>query len=191
MRELDPQEKLIARELIRNPRLSDNAIAGKTKIPARTVSRKRHRLEEDGLITYYAALNVNPNGDDPVGSRHLYIIKFRLGITKKQIVDEIKSEPNVGTVFPELIYESHIAEIEGHIALVMIVEGKNDSDVVENMQGKIIPSLRKNHGADSILQISTLRLLGPVRVMHNYLPAFNMKAGYLHPKIPNAAIFVG
>ena len=191
MRELDPQEKLVARELIRNPRLSDNAIAAKTRIPARTVSRKRHRLEEEGIIAYFTALNVHPNGGDPVGSRHLYIIKFRLGITKKQIVDEIKSEPNVGTVFPELIFESHIAEIEGHIALVMIVEGKNDSDVVENMQGKIIPSLRKNHGADSILQISTIRLLGPVRVMHNYLPAFNMKAGFLNPKIPNAAIFVG
>ena len=188
---LDEQEKLIVKALIRNPRLSDHAISRATGVPAQTVRRKRCRLEEEGALAYLTNLDLQESGLGLFCARHLYIIKFRPGITKKQIVNEIKSEPNIGTVFPELIYESHIAEIEGHIALVMIVEGKNDSEVVENVQAKIIPSLKKNHGADSIIQISTIRLLGPIRQLHNYLPAFNMSVGYLRPDWPDAAIFVG
>ena len=191
MRTLDDQEKLIVKALIRNPRLSDHAVSKATGVPAQTVGRKRRRLEEEGALAYFTNLDLQETGLGLFGARHLYIIKFRLGITKKQVVDEIKREPNIGTVFPELIYESHIAEIEGHIALVMIVEGKNDSEVVENVQAKIIPSLKKNHGADSIIQISTIRLLGPIRQLHNYLPAFNMGGGHLRPDWPDAAIFVG
>jgi len=38
----------------------------------------------------------------------------------------------------------------------MVIEGKHDADIVENVQGKIVPSLRKNHGPDSIEEISTI-----------------------------------
>ena len=188
---LDKQEKLIVKALIRNPRLSDHAISRATGVPSQTVRRKRRRLEEEGALAYFTNLNLQESGLGLFASQHLYIIKFRLGITKKQIINEIKREPNVGTVFPELIYESHIAEIDGHIALVMIVEGKNDSEVVESVQAKIIPSLKKNHGADSIIQISTIRLLCPIRNLHNYLPSFNMTKGYIRPNWPDAAIFAG
>ena len=122
-------------------------------------------------------------GTGTFGARHLYIIKFRIGITTRQIVEEIKSEPNVRSVFTDLIYESHIAEMDGRVALVMIIEGKNDADIIENVQGKIVPSLRKNHGPDSIEEISTLRLLSPIRVFHNYVPLVNMDKGVLRGRL--------
>ena len=190
MRDLDEQEKLITRELIRDPRRSDNAIAEKTNIPGRTVSRKRKRLEQEGIVSYFAAINVLPNGSGRFTARHLYIIKFRLGMTTERLVNEIKSEPNVKTVFTELIYESHIAEIDGHVSLVMIIEGKDDAEIVESFQGKIIPSLHKNHGENSIEEISTIRLLAPIRIKHNYIPMVNMRDGVIKQDWPDEGIFV-
>ncbi len=188
---LDDQEKMIIKALIRDPRLSDNQIGKLTGVPTPTVRRKRKRLEQEGLLNYYTSLDMQESGTHTFGARHLYIIKFRIGITLKQILDEIKSEPNVRTIFTDLIYESHIAEIEGRVALVMIIEGKNDSDIVENVQGKIVPSLRKNHGADSIEEVSTIRLLGPIRIFHNYVPLVNMRGGVISADWPQDGIFVG
>ena len=191
MRTFDDQERAILKALIRDPRQSDNYISKITSVPTPTVRRKRKRLEEEGLINYFVAIDMQETGAGTFGARHLYIIRFRIGVTVKQIVDEIKSEPNVRSVFTDLIYESHIAELDGRVALVMIIEGKNDADIIENVQGKIIPSLRKNHGPESIEEISTLRLLSPIRVFHNYVPMVNMHKGVLRDDWSDDAIFVG
>jgi len=187
----DEQERAVLKALIRNPRQSDNHISKVTGVPTPSVRRKRKRLEDDGLPNYFAAIDMQETGTRTFSARHLYIIKFRIGITTRQIVDEIKSEPNVRSVFTDLIYESHIAEMDGRVALVMIIEGKNDADIIENVQGKIVPSLRKNHGPDSIEEISTLRLLSPIRVFHNYVPLVNMDKGVLRSDWTDDAIFVG
>ena len=191
MRTFDEQERAILKALIRNPRRNDNYISKITGVPTPTVRRKRKRLEDEGLLNYFAAIDMQETGTGTFGARHMYIIKFRIGVTVRQIVDEIKSEPNVRSVFTDLIYESHIAETDGHVTLVMIIEGKNDADIIENVQGKIIPSLRKNHGPDSIEQISTLRLLSPIRVFHNYVPMVNMDKGVLRSDWTDEAILVG
>ena len=191
MRTLDDQQRTILKALLRDPRQSDNHISKITGVPTPTVRRKRNRLESEGLLSYFAALDMQEAGTGTFSARHLYIIKFRIGVTVKQIVDEIKSEPNVRSVFTDLIYESHIAEMDGRVALVMIIEGKNEADIIENVQGKIVPSLRKNHGPDSIEEISTLRLLGPIRIFHNYVPLVNMSEGVLRTDWTDEAIFVG
>jgi DNA-binding Lrp family transcriptional regulator len=188
---LDDQEKLIVRALIKDPRMSDHAISEKTGVPSKTVSRKRKRLEEEGILSYHTMVNMMEDGTGHFMTRHLYIIKFRIGVTKKQILDEIKNEPNIKSVFTELIFQSHIAEIDGHVSLILLVEGKDDSDVVESMQAKIIPSLRKNHGQDSVEEIRTLRVLAPIRIMRNYIPIVNMVSGVMKDDWPDEAIFVG
>ena len=190
-RTLDDQEKLIVKALIRDPRLSDNHVGKLTGVPTPTVRRKRKKLEEDGLLSYFCALDMQESGTSTFSARHLYIIKFRIGITLKQVIEEIRNEPNIRSIFTDLIYESHIAEIEGRIALVMIIEGKNAADIVENVQGKIVPSLRKNHGPDSIEEISTMRMLDSIRLFHNYVPLVNMREGVLRDEWPKDAIFVG
>ena len=191
MRILDDQERAILKALIRDPRQSDNYISKITGVPTPTARRKRNRLEDEGVLSYFAAIDMQETGTGTFNARHLYIIKFRIGITVKQIVDEIKIEPNVRSVFTDLIYESHIAEMDGRVALVMIIEGKDEADILDSVQGKIVPSLRKNHGPDSIEEISTLRLLAPIRVFHNYVPLVNMDKGVLRPDWTDDAIFVG
>ena len=190
MRILDQQEKAIVRRLIRDPRESDNGIGELTGVNVRTVSRKRHRLEQEGILSYYTNVDLSADGAQQFSVRHLYIIKFRVGITFKQLVDEIRDEP-IDNVFTESIYESHIAEIDGKVALLLYIDGDSDVDIVQRTHQFLIPSLFKNHGPDSIEAISTIRLLAPVRVMRNYLPIVNMKNGLMKPDWPDEAIHVG
>ena len=191
MRKIDEQERRIIRALIRNPRNSDNKISALTDVPVRTVSRKRARLEREDILSYYTAVEMQSNGTARFNTQHMIIIKFELGVTRSQIVQEICNEPNVANVFSELIRDSYIAETDGHIALVMVVEGESDSDVAESLQGKIIPSLKKNHGDSSIVELRTIRLLGSIRREHNYLPMVNMEDGVMRRDWPDEAIFVG
>lgn len=185
---LDSQERAIVRALIRHPRRSDNSVAADTGVPVRTVRRKRRHLEATGRLRYYTALDTRDPG---ASTQHMIIIKFRLGITRSQVDEEIRSEPNVANVFAELIRDSYLAEVDGHVALVMVLEGESDADVVDSLQGKIIPSLKKNHGEDSILELSTMRVLGAIRRERNYLPTVNMEGAYLTEGWPDEAIFVG
>ncbi len=191
MRVLDEQEKAIARQLIRDPRQSDNAVGEQTGINVRTVSRKRLRLEQEGLLSYFASVDLSADGARQFTTRALYIIKFRVGVTYKQLLEEMRQESNQQPVFTESIYESHLAEIDGKVALLIFVDGDSDLDIVRRIHEEIVPTLFQNHGNDSIEAISTVRLLSPVRVLRNYLPLINMTEGYLKPEWPLEAIYVG
>lgn len=191
MRELDEQERLIARALIRDPRESDNGIGEITGVNVRTVSRKRQRLEQEGILSYFTHVDLSGNGTGQFNTRHLYIIKFRIGMTLRQIKEDIAREPFVRSIFTEFIFESHIAEIDGKIAILLFIDGESDTDIVVTVQEKLIPSLRRNHGEDSIEEISTMRLLAPNRVLRNYIPMVNMQDGYLCKDWPDEAIYVG
>ena len=109
MRTFDDQERAILKALIRDPRQSDNYISKITKVPTPTVRRKRKRFEEEGLINYFAAIDMQETGAGPLHSRRapLYIIKFRIGVTVKQIVDEIKASQTCARCSPTY-YESRI-----------------------------------------------------------------------------------
>jgi DNA-binding Lrp family transcriptional regulator len=191
MRLFDDQERLILRQLIRDPRESDNGIGEATGVSVRTVGRKRLRLEQEGILSYHTLVNLSEPGSGQFPARHLYIIKFRIGVTMRQIQEDLQREPYVRSLFTELIFESHIAEIDGRIALLLFIDGTSDVDIVQSVQEKLIPSLRQNHGADSIEDISTVRLLAPNRVLRNYLPLVNMEQGYIRKDWPDDAIYVG
>jgi hypothetical protein len=190
MRILDQQEKAIVRQLIRDPRESDNGIGEITGVNVRTVSRKRLRLEQEGILSYYTNVDLCSDGAKQFNARHLYIIKFRVGITYTQLIDEVRQSGDQ-MVFAESIFESHIAEIDGKVALLLFVDGDSDLDIVRRIHEELIPILLKNHGEDSIEAVSTLRLLAPVRIMRNYQPLVNMNGGYLLPDWPSESIYVG
>jgi DNA-binding Lrp family transcriptional regulator len=191
MKELDEQERLIVRHLIRDPRESDNGIGEATGVNVRTVGRKRQRLEEAGILSYFTHLDLSSRGTGQFGARHLYIIKFRIGITYKQVLEDIQREPFVRSIFTEIIFESHIAEIDGKLAMLLFVDGANETDIVQTVQEQLIPSLLRNHGEDSIEQVNTIRVLAPVRTVRNYIQPVNMKDGYIKKDWPDEAIYVG
>jgi DNA-binding Lrp family transcriptional regulator len=188
LRKLDTQEVKVVKALIRNPRLSDNQIGIKTGVPIRTVNRKRKKMEEEGLLKYYTELNMGADGTGRFNARHLYLVKFKMGISQSRIIKEVQEEPNVRTVFTDFIYESHIAEIEGHTALALIIEGISDDEINTNFNEIMVPSLEKNHGKDSIVQITTIRLGKPIRVFHNYLPMVNLSKSRISDRWAEDAI---
>lgn len=191
MRELDEQERLIVRHLIRDPRESDNGIGESAGVNVRTVGRKRQKLEQAGVLSYFTHLDLSSRGTGQFSARHLYIIQFRIGVTYKQLLEDIQREPSVRSVFTEIIFESHIAEIDGKLAMLLFIDGASDTDIVQTVQEQLIPSLLKNHGPDSIEEVQTVRVLSPVRVMRNYVLPVNMEAGYIRKDWPDDAIYVG
>jgi DNA-binding Lrp family transcriptional regulator len=191
MKELDEQERLIVRHLIRDPRESDNGIGEATGVNVRTVGRKRQRLEQAGILSYFTQLDLSSNGTGQFNTRHLYIIKFRIGVTFKQVMEDIQREPSVRSIFTEIIFESHIAEIDGKTAMLLFIDGESDVGIVQTVQEKLIPSLLRNHGEDSIEEVSTIRVLAPIRTMRNYVLPVNMESGYIRKDWPDDAIYVG
>jgi len=191
MKELDEQERLIVRHLIRDPRESDNGIGEATGVNVRTVGRKRQRLEEAGILSYFTHLDLSTRGTGQFGARHLYIIKFRIGVTYKQLLEDIQREPFVRSIFTEIIFESHIAEIDGKLAMLLFIDGADETNIVQTVQEQLIPSLLRNHGENSIEEVNTIRVLAPVRTMRNYIQPVNMDAGYIKKDWPDEAIYVG
>ena len=191
MKQLDQQERLIVRQLIRDPRESDNGIGEITGVNVRTVGRKRQRLEHAGILSYFTHLDLSAHGTGEYNTRHLYIIKFRNGVTFNQLVEDIKREPFVRSIFTEIIFESHIAEIDGKLAMLLFIDGASETDIVQTVQEKLIPSLERNHGVGSIENVSTMRVLSPVRAMRNYILPVNIQHGYVRKDWPNEAIYVG
>jgi len=191
MKHLDEQERLIVRHLIRDPRESDNGIGEATGVNVRTVGRKRQRLEESGVLSYYTHLDLSSRGTGQFGARHLYIIKFRIGITYKQVLEDIQREPFVRSIFTEIIFESHIAEIDGKLAMLLFIDGTDETNIVQTVQEQLIPSLLRNHGENSIEEVNTIRVLAPVRTVRNYIQPVNMQDGYIKKDWPDEAIYVG
>src|ERR1700738_5146777 len=105
MKHLDEQQGMIVRHLIRAPRESDNGIGEVTGVNVRTVGRKRQRLEEAGILSYFTHLDLSPRGTSQFNARHLYILKFRVGITYRQLLEDIQREPFVRSTFTEIIFE--------------------------------------------------------------------------------------
>jgi hypothetical protein len=74
---------------------------------------------------------------------------------------------------------------------LLFIDGENDLDIVQTVQEKLIPSLRRNHGEDSIEEVSTVRILSQVRALRNYVLPVNMEAGAMREDWPEEAIYVG
>ena len=75
--------------------------------------------------------------------------------------------------------------------MAFVVPIRSDSDIVDSLQGGIVPSLQSNHGEDCIDEIRTIRVLGVIRREHNYLPMVNMTGALLSEGWEDEAIFVG
>ncbi len=188
--QIDDKDRAIIRALIKDPTLSDNRISKLTQIPVKTVNRRRKDLEERNLISYHLNVNMGSSGTGRFNARHLYIVRFNLGFPQAKLIKEIVEERSVRTVFTDYIYESHIAEAAGHTALVLIMEGHSDDEINEAFNSRIIPSLKKNHGEDAILDVSTIRLSHAVRVFHNYIFPVNMEKGRMRKDWSYNSIFV-
>jgi DNA-binding Lrp family transcriptional regulator len=190
VRELNESERKIARELIRNPRISDNQIAKKTKIPVMTVNRKRKALERDGFLRYFTSLDTGEHGTGKYRAKQLYIIKFRIGITREQFINEIELDKGLLAFSANYISLSYLGEKDGHLTYILILDGETESKLMDEFNGKLVPYIRKKFGENSIREIITSRITNTLRRHHNYIPMLNMEKGVIKEDWPNEYIFV-
>ena len=190
MPSLDKHEVKIARELIRNPRISDNGIAKKTGVPVMTVNRKRKSLEERGMINYYVDLNHGSHGTEDFFAKQLYIIKFKIGITQTTFTENIRKDKSMKKTNAEHVVISYLAEKDGHLADIILLTARTEPELNEVFNGEIVPMFKRNFGDDCIMSIDTVRILEPLRKNHNYIFGLNLENGKIKDDWPDDYIFV-
>ncbi len=190
MRPLDEQEERIVKELIRNPRISDNQIAKNTRIPVMSVNRKRKRLEQEGILSYYADVNRGINGTGLFLASQIYIIKMKSGITASDYACSLYESDFFKEYNLKYHADSYLAEKDGHLAIVLILEAETEADLVEIFNGEIVKRIKERHGDDCIKEVTTARIHRPLRIHHNYLPEMNMEKGVIKKDWPDEFLFV-
>lgn len=189
-RELDESERKIVRELIKNPRISDNQIAKNTKVPVMSVNRKRKKLEKENLLRYFASFDTGEFGTGTFKAKQIYIIKFKIGITREDYINNVENDKRFQQFNASYTSLSYLGEKDGHLALVMILDAETDSVLVDEFSGKIIPHLKEKLGNDCIREIITTKISNTLRRHHNYLPDINMENGVIKKDWPDEWIFV-
>ena len=187
---LDEKEVAIVRELIRNPRASDNRIARKLEMPVMTVNRKRKKLEEKNIIRYYVSIDKRKSGIGLFEAKKLFIIKFRIGISRKSYLEKLEKDPRWRMLNCKYISFAYLGEKDGCLALIIALDAVTEDQIVEEFNEKVIPSLREKLGEDCVREVITSSIDKTVRLHHNYMPAMNMKDGKIKPDWPEDLIFV-
>jgi hypothetical protein len=155
-----------------------------------TVNRKRKKLEKEKLLRYYVSIDKGEFGLKIFGAKQLYLIKFKIGITRQKYLDTLEEDPKwrfLNSMFVSLAY---LGEKDGRLALMIILDAPEEDQLVEEFNGKIVPYLKNKLGQDAIQDITTASLDKLVRVHHNYMPAHNMEEGVLKKDWPDDLIFV-
>ncbi len=190
MYKIDEQEKLIIKELVRDPRISDNQIAIKTNVPLKTVNRKRKLLEEKNLLHYYCLLDTSPQGTGTFLGRSLFIIVLKDGITRKSLLEKHGISEKATKFFPKHIFFTLVGEFEGNIAIITLLESRKLDDLVEIYNAEIVTELEKYFGPGCVKKTITIPVAGTVRNMRNYMPYRNIANGKIIDSWPNENIFV-
>lgn len=167
---LDKQEALIVKELTNDPRISDNQIARLTGIPVKTVNRKRKLLEEKGLLQYFTYLDTSSEGTGDFSSRKLYMITFKEGITRSGFMSVFPLQKIRNNLSRKHILESHLGEYNGRLVLLIIIESRKESDILEIFNAEIMPVINESFGESSIRHINVVPLTHMLTLLHNYVP---------------------
>lgn len=167
--QLSEKEHSILKEIIKNPRISDQKISQKTKIPVKTVNRKRKSLEEKKLLHYIAYINNFPNGTSTFHSQCMYRMFFSLG-TSLESVKKIILSSNFRdnyTILKHIIFD-FLGEQNGQAVYNAILVSRVDSDMVEILNAEIVPFFEFYLGKGIITRVEELTIRSFNKFFHNY-----------------------
>lgn len=187
---LDDQQRKIIRQLIKDPRISDNKLAKKTAIPVMSVNRKRKALEDTGIIQYYTKVNYSEQGLDIFPIMQLFILKFKTGITQKDYVKNVEYDVHHRIFTTQIISDSYLGQRDGHLALCLILQANSTSQMNEEFHGKIIPHLEQKLGKNCVETVDAIWLSQQIRAHHNYFPFINTIGAKMKQDWPEQYIFV-
>lgn len=156
-KKITDKEKQILKELIKNPRVSDNQISKATGIPVKTVNRRRKYLEDNNLVVYSSSVNNFENGTKRFGATCMYSLFFKFGITKEKIKGVIASEVyrRHPAVMKHIMFD-FVGEKEGSAVYTIILVSRASADFIEILNAEIIPFFSGAIGQDSISKVEEM-----------------------------------
>jgi DNA-binding Lrp family transcriptional regulator len=188
---LDSVEKSIIRELIRNPQISDNSISKNTKIPLKTVNRKRKKLEKSNIIFYATIVNNYEDGTKTFNSTQQFKIEFNYGISKKQITTILLNKHIVNDpLLRKHIIMDWIGEKDAKVSYNAIISSRVEGDIIEILNLEIIPRFKTLLNSDCISNIEVISNIKMMKFANNYYPKANIKNGRMDHDEKNENIFV-
>jgi hypothetical protein len=155
-----------------------------------TVNRKRKLMEEEKFLRYYTSLDKGEFGLHIFGAKQLYLIRFKIGITREKYIEVMETDAKWRMFNCRYISLAYLGEKDGHLALIIILDARDEAHLVEEFNGNIVPFLNEKLGKDAIEEVTTTRLSKLIRVHHNYMPYLNMEKGSIKPNWPDELIFV-
>ncbi|MCK5107386.1 MAG: Lrp/AsnC family transcriptional regulator [Nanoarchaeota archaeon] len=185
---LDEKEKRIIKELVKNPRISDNQISRITKIPLKTVNRKRKNLEEKGLIAYEVHLDNSRSGTNIFTSKQMYTITFRKGITRANFLNFAKHY-DFANLFIKHCSEIFVGEQDGCLKLILFIESYLATDIIEIFNADYFNKFESYFGKGCIGDVNVITINNQLQSFHNYFPHINVKEGKLKPSWTNIFIY--
>jgi DNA-binding Lrp family transcriptional regulator len=189
-RSLDEQEKLIVKELIKDPRISDNQISLATSIPLKSVNRKRKKLEFEGLINYYVHLDNSDKGTGLFEGRQLYIVKLKHGVSRMDFLEFLKQNSSKNKHINQHIHSTFVGRSGGNLVLMKLIESQQSSDIIEIFNCDLVPEIKQHFGEDAIVNTDVIHVDEMFRLFHNYLPGVNMKDGKIAEHWNDELVFV-
>lgn len=185
---LDENDKAIIKELIRDPRLSDNQVSRITSIAVKTVNRKRKRLEQANVLNYHLYVNNGLDGTNSFNGIAQFMVIFRHGVTRKSFLDNLA---RVGFSPHDIkhIKYAFLGEEDGHLSLTLVIESRAQEDLLEIFNSELTPKLQSMLGYDCIKQTRVTYLHSILVQSHNYLPMFNISKGKMKKEWPTENIF--
>jgi hypothetical protein len=159
-------------------------------VPLKTVNRKRKILEQKGLLNYFCYLNNTPQGTATFQGRSFFILVFKDGITKKQLIDSFEKSEKAMKFFPKHIFLSMVGEYGGNVALILQIESRKPEDLIEIYNAELVPELESAFGPGCIKKTLTIPIDAVLRAIKNYLPGKNMENGKIKGDWPNENIFI-
>ncbi len=183
---LTEKHQMIMRELIRDARASDTLVSQKTGIPLKTVNRLRKQLEKENYLSYYTMVG----NREEANFRSLVTFTCKNGITRKHFLDWHVSNFKANKPQVKHILASFLAEHDMKLKFIVILESKNQEDMLEIVNAEFIPELRQTFGEDAIESVENVTLSMPLRVLRNYFPKLNYDKGHMRPDWPDENIII-
>jgi DNA-binding Lrp family transcriptional regulator len=189
-RVLDHNEKLILKELVKNPRISDNQISLATTIPLKSVNRKRKKMEFEGLLNYYVDIDNSKTGTGKFEGRHLYIVKLNHGVSRVSFIDFLKQNSSKNKHKARHVHSTFVGRSGGNLVLMKLIESRQSEDIIEIFNCDLVPEIKQHFGDDAIVSTDVVHIDEMFRLFHNYLPGVNMTDGKISEHWNDDMLFV-
>jgi len=88
------------------------------------------------------------------------------------------------------IAECSIGEKDGHAIIIMIIESRVESDILEVFNAEILPKLKRLFGDNAIVKTDVWTLNIPLVILHNYMPLTNIYNGKIKGDWQDELIFI-